>query len=59
MVIPNEPEVLEIEPEAEDDAFELLVDDEDPEVIAKGLGEDLDAGPCGRGRGGGGRAGRT
>jgi RNA polymerase nonessential primary-like sigma factor len=45
MVIPNEPEVLEIEPEAEDDAFELLVDDEDPEVIAKSVGEDLDQGP--------------
>jgi len=45
MVIPNQPVVLEIEPEAEDDAFELLVDDEDPEVIAKVAGEDLGPGP--------------
>jgi len=45
MVIPNEPEVLDLEPEAEDDAFELLVDDEDHEVIAKGLVQDLDEGP--------------
>ncbi|HSQ07632.1 MAG TPA: RNA polymerase sigma factor RpoS [Chromatiaceae bacterium] len=45
MVIPNEPEVLDIEPEAEDDAFELLVEEEDPEVIAKGLAQDLDQGP--------------
>jgi RNA polymerase nonessential primary-like sigma factor len=44
MVIPNEPEVLDIEPEAEDDAFELLVEDEDAEVIAKGLAQDLDQG---------------
>ena len=45
MVIPNQPVVLEIELEAEDDAFELLVDDEDSEVIAKVACEDVGPDP--------------
>ena len=43
-MIPNQPEVLESEPEAEEDAFGILVDDEDPEAIAKMERADLE--PC-------------